>query len=330
MNVKPRDPKLFEFMAEKLTQSLKIEAKRLGFDLVGCCPAVTPAGFSSFKQWLESGYEGEMHYLRTRQDAYEHPRYVLDGCRSVVMLGMSYHTGVEQVSRPGGGKIAKYAWGRVDYHDLIHDRLKKLVAFLDELNPDIRARGVVDTAPLLERDFAQMAGLGWQAKNTMLINREFGSWFFLAAVLVDIELDYDLPFQQNHCGTCTACLEACPTDAFVEPGKMDARRCISYLTIEHRSEIDAEFEEGIGDWLFGCDICQDVCPWNNKAKLTSVEEFQPDPRNNPVDLQELMGLSEKEFRERYRKTPMWRAKHEGLVRNAKVVIRNQSKQSEQE
>ncbi len=311
-------------MTAELTQSLKIEAKRLGFDLCGCCPAVTPTGFTELKQWLDAGFEGEMQYLRDRQDAYEHPKHVLDGCRSVVMLGMSYHSGVEQVSQPGGGRVAKYAWGKVDYHDLIHDRLKKLLTFVRNQDSEIRARGVVDTAPLLERDFARLAGLGWQAKNTMLINREYGSWFFLAAILVNVDLEYDQPFTQDHCGTCTACLDACPTDAFVEPGRMDARRCISYLTIEHRSEIDPQFHSGIGDWLFGCDICQDVCPWNKKAALTSVEEFLPDPRNNPLKLDELFSLDEQGFRERFRKTPLWRTKQAGLLRNAKIVRDNQA------
>jgi epoxyqueuosine reductase len=182
---------------------------------------------------------------------------------------------------------------------------------------------VVDTAPLLEREFAQLAGLGWTGKNTLTLSREAGSYFFLAALLTDQELAYDAPHESDHCGTCTACLDACPTNAFPQPYVLDASRCISYLTIELKEQMPAELRTGVGDWLFGCDVCQEVCPWNRFAPVNRDAEFQPLDGMNPVELEELFGLTEDEFRRRFRKTPLWRPHRRGLLRNAAVVLGNQ-------
>ena len=218
--------------ASQLTQTLKQEAGRLGFDFAGVTPAVEPTGFLRLNDWVSKGFHGEMDYLETRREAYQHPRGVLAEVRSILMLGMSYHTKFESLpSNPGKGRVARYAWGQVDYHDLLHKKLKALCRFARSIDDTVAIRGVVDTAPLLEREFAQLSGMGWHAKNTMLINRELGSWFLIAAILTDAELEQDPPMAADHCGTCTACIEACPTDAFVEPGMLDANRCISYLTI---------------------------------------------------------------------------------------------------
>jgi epoxyqueuosine reductase len=257
--------------AEELTMRLTDEARRLGFALAGACPAVTPAGIGQFGQWLDRGYGGHMDYLVERRAAYEHPRHVLDGARSILMLAMEYATAEPQMPRPGQGRISRYAWSPVDYHDVIHERLKALVATVKELAPGATARGVVDSAPLLEREFAQLAGLGWVGKNTLLLNKHRGSYFFLAALLTDQELAYDEPFAADHCGTCTACLDACPTKAFPQPYVLDATRCISYLTIELRDSIPEDLRPGIDDWLFGCDICQEVCPWNKKGSGFRVQ-----------------------------------------------------------
>lgn len=306
-----------------LTADLKTEALRLGFGLVGVCPAVTPQGLHHFYQWLARGYAGEMRYLPDRADAYSHPRHVLDGARSVVVVAMPYCTSNPQEPSAGEGRISRYAWGS-DYHDLMRDRLAGLRDFLTERAPDTTARGVVDTAPLAEREFAQLAGLGWIGKNTLLLNRQLGSWFFLGALLTSAGLIYDQPHETNHCGTCRACLDACPTDAFVAPYVLDARKCLSYLTIEHRSPIDRELRPGLQDWLFGCDVCQSVCPWNNHAPMSAEAEFLPRQGNNPVDLVPFFYLSETQFRECFRHTPLWRPKRRGLLRNAAIVLGNQA------
>ncbi len=327
-----------------LTHSLKAEATRLGFELVGIAPAVTPAGVHEFVDWIERGYAGEMSYLERRQAAYHHPRHVLDGVRSVVMLGLNYNpqtpparghahletTGAAQMLSgdvcPSAiavpARVARYAQGRTDYHDVMRAKLRRLTAFLKSESPGCKARGVVDTAPLLERDFSRLAGLGWFGKNTMLINKRLGSWFFLAGLLVDLELDYDPPHTTSHCGTCTRCLDACPTDAFVAPYVLDSRRCISYLTIEHRGPIADELKAQMGDWLFGCDICQEVCPWNRKAPVTSEPAFQAQVGMNPADAAALLELSEADFRQHFERTALSRPGRAGLIRNAAIVAGN--------
>ncbi|MFC1758189.1 tRNA epoxyqueuosine(34) reductase QueG [Planctomycetota bacterium] len=306
-----------------LTERWKEQARSIGFDLVGTCPAVTPEGIHHLYEWLEAGSAGGMAYIENRKDAYAHPRGVLAGVKSLLMLGTNYATD-EQADVPDGfGRVSNYSWGEGDYHDLIHRRLKGLVRWMDDASPGSHSRGVVDTAPLLERDFARLAGLGWIGKNTMLINREAGSYFFLAAVLTDVELDYDDRFSHDHCGTCTACLDKCPTDAFPKPYVLDATRCISYQTIEHRDEISHDLREGIGDWLFGCDVCQQVCPWNRKSVPTNEPTFQPLEGMRPVDLCALFELDDESFRKRFRKTPLWRAKRKLILRNAAIVLGNQ-------
>ena len=306
----------------ELTKSLKNEAQRLGFTLSGVCPAVATPGAERFQEWLAAGYAGQMHYLADRAEAYASPAGVLEGAKSVMMLSVNYRT-VEPVEcETGQGRVSRYAWG-TDYHDVIRERLHALADHLRLLVPDAMARGVVDTAPLLERDFAQLAGLGWIGKNTLLLNREQGSWFFLAALLTDHCLVIDEPHATDHCGTCTACLDACPTDAFPEAYVLDATRCISYLTIELREAIPAELRSGMGDWLFGCDVCQDVCPWNSKAPESTADEFAPEDGMNPVELADLFALKEDDFRQRFKQTPLWRAKRRGLLRNAAIVLGNQ-------
>ncbi len=219
--------------APQLTAALKSEAARLGFGLAGVAPAVRPAGLDKLDQWLAAGYAGEMHYLAGRRAAYDHPRHVLDGARSVAILAFNYRNAQAETAQPGRGRVSCYAWGD-DYHDLIRQRLDALCAFVAAHSPQARVRGVVDTAPLLEREFAELAGLGWIGKHTLLLNKQAGSWFFLAALVTDLELSYDAPYGADHCGTCRACLDACPTQAFVDSYVLDARRCISYLTIESR------------------------------------------------------------------------------------------------
>jgi epoxyqueuosine reductase len=305
-----------------LTELLKDRAGELGFSLCGVCPAVPPPGLGRFDEWLAAGYAGQMHYLADRRDAYNRPQSVLDGARSILMLALNYQTAKPTTCQPGQGRVSRYAWGTADYHDLIHGRLSILADWLRAQVSGACVRGVVDTAPLMEREFAQLAGLGWIGKHTLLLNRRLGSWFFLAALLTDLELEYDAPHTADHCGTCRACLDACPTSAFPRPHVLDATRCISYLTIELKEAIPVEKRSSIGDWLFGCDICQEVCPWNNDAPTTGEHAFQPVKDNNPLDLVALFDLDEPAFRKRFRHTPLWRPKRRGLLRNAAIILGN--------
>ncbi|MGD9645981.1 MAG: tRNA epoxyqueuosine(34) reductase QueG [Pirellulales bacterium] len=307
--------------AAKLTADVKAESRRLGFSLAGVCAAVEPTGFSRLVEWLAAGHAGEMQWIGGRLEAYRHPRHLLDGVRSLVMLAMPYRTLEPATPNPGQGRISRYAWG-VDYHDLVRERLHALADYLRSQSGECRTRGVVDTAPLLEREFAQLAGLGWIGKNTLVLNREAGSWFFLAALLTDAELVVDAPFAADHCGTCRACLDACPTGAFAAPYVLDSRRCLSYLTIELDGPVPPDLRSGLGDWLFGCDICQEVCPWNHRAPADGPREFLPAAKANPVELAPLLELDDEAFRRRYRHTPLWRARRRGLLRNAALVLGN--------
>lgn len=305
--------------SEPLTQALKREAGRLGFDLAGACPAVPPPGIARFRRWLAAGYAGEMHYLADRATAYDHPRHVLEGTHSILMLGMNYRTAEPARTGPGQGRVSRYAWG-ADYHEIIRTRLRTLADLHRRLTPGAGVRGVVDTAPLMEREFAQLAGLGWIGKNTLLLNQRLGSWLFLAALLTTEPLDYDAPLDRDYCGSCQACLDACPTGALVEPYWLDARRCTSYLTIELRGSVPAEARGSQGEWLFGCDLCQEVCPWNRGTPTTGEKAFEPARDMNPVELDGLFGLDGAAFRKRFRRTPLWRARRQGLLRNAAMVL----------
>jgi len=301
---------------------IKAAAKSIGFDAAGIVPATSPTGFDELQRWLQKGFDGEMKYISRRESAYEHPQHVMPSVKSVVMLALNYRTEERASPGPGEGAVSRYAWGEVDYHDLIRGKLRRLADVIHRLRPGCHTRGVIDTAPLLERDFARLAGLGWFGKNTMILNKQLGSWLFLAALLVDFELEYDSPHETSHCGTCTRCLDVCPTDAFPEPYVLDARRCISYLTIELREPIPMELRSGMGQWLFGCDLCQDVCPWNRKAPVTRETAFNPSADLNPADAIGLLGMNDEEFKQRFAKTPLSRPRRSGLLRNAAIVLGN--------
>jgi epoxyqueuosine reductase len=309
-------------MPGDLTTEIRAEALRLGFSEVGIAAAAAPAGYPRLLEWLAQGYGGTMRYLEERADAYSHPRHVLDGVCTIVVLLQAYRTEEPRKAVAGEGRVSRYAWG-LDYHDLIHERLKRLKAFVVERRPAARVRGVVDTAPLLERELARDAGLGWIGKNTLLLNRHRGSWFFLAALLTDLDLACDEPHTAEHCGTCTACLDACPTGAFVGPYVLDATKCLSYTTIELREAIPEPLRAAHGDWVFGCDVCQDVCPWNTKPPAVDEPELAPCPETNPLELTALFDLDEAAFRTRFRQTPLWRSKRRGILRNAAIVLGNQ-------
>ena len=304
----------------ELRQKLKSHATDAGFTMFGVAPAVAATGFSNLAEWIDKGFAGEMDYIANRLPAYKHPDGVLPGTKSIIALAYPYPRSDRPEWEPGSGLLARYTWPGDDYHDVIHPKLKSLCRAILERFPDAAARGVVDTAPLLEREFAQLAGLGWRGKNTLLLNKTDGSYFLLAAVLTTIELPLDEPHQTDHCGRCTACLDACPTKAFPRPGVLDATKCISYLTIEHSGAIDRNLREGIGNWFFGCDICQEVCPWNTKPARQSTPQIEA---ITSLELSGLFSITDQEFRERFRKTPLWRSRRRGVLRNAAIVLGNQ-------
>ena len=321
-------------------EQLQSQAKSLGFSLFGVAQAQAAPGYEPLLEWIRRGYAAEMSYIPKRAPAYQHPDSVLEGCKSIIMLAMPYSAHpltlpskrskadlakTEDDDSSPSCKIGSYASGHVDYHDLIRTKLNTLADSLEKMYPNSLQRGVVDTAPLLERDFARLAGIGWVGKNTLLLNREQGSYFFLAALLTNIEFSADDPFRADHCGSCTACIDACPTQAFVEPRVLNASRCISYLTIEYRGVIAEELSAKMEDWVFGCDVCQMVCPWNRKRVAEVPTELQPHAMEFRQSLEHWLTLDEIGFRKLYRKTPFWRTKLQGMQRNAMIAAANSNR-----
>ena len=301
-----------------LAIAVKDEARRLGFDAVGIGPATPVPHGDAFDRWLDDGYGGTMEYLaRTRRERRD-PSLLLPGVRAIVAVALSYHAGGDPPADDGTMRVARYA-GAGDYHEVIRPRLQALADFVSRAaGAGARSRAAVDTSAVLERDVAARAGLGWIGKNANLIRPSLGSWFFIGVVLTTAEPAFDAE-QPDRCGTCTACLDACPTEAFRGPYVLDARRCIAYLTIEHRGDIDEALRPGIGEWGFGCDVCQEVCPWNRRAATTTEPTFASLPRLTP---EEVLHLDAAEFRTRFRTTALWRAQRSGLLRNAAIVLGN--------
>ena len=296
-----------------LTRSVKARALELGFDRVAIGPASPPEHGPAFSRWVEAGYAATMDYLGRREGERRDPARVLPGARSVVCVALNYYQG-EEAADPSWSPVARYAWGR-DYHAVMTPRLGDLAAHLAEAG-GAASKGYVDTGPVLERDLAARAGLGWIGKNTMLLHPELGSWFFIGALLTTAALDFDDSLS-DRCGSCRACLDACPTEAFVAPYVLDARRCISYLTIEHRGVIDPALEGALAPWQFGCDICQSVCPWNRKAPPTREPSFRPSAPFPGAE--RIVAMSDEELRERFAGSALWRAKAAGLRRNAAIA-----------
>jgi epoxyqueuosine reductase len=299
-----------------LTQAVKARAAEVGFDRVAIGPCAPPAHARAFEQWLDAGFAGSMGYLDRTRAARTNPKQLLPGCQSVIAVALAYDT---QRAGDDWKPVARYARGR-DYHDVMSTKLAHLVDVLREAGgPGIESRAAVDTSAVLERDLAARVGLGWVGKNTNLIAETLGSYFFIGIVLTTAELEPD-ESAPDRCGTCTACLDACPTQAFVAPHVLDARRCIAYLTIEHRGDVDDDLRPAIADWVFGCDVCQEVCPWNRKAPPAREAAFAPPGDFGPMEA--LLELDEARFRERFRGTAIMRAKRAGLLRNAALVLGN--------
>ncbi|HEY0739485.1 MAG TPA: tRNA epoxyqueuosine(34) reductase QueG [Herpetosiphonaceae bacterium] len=310
----------------QLTQDLKAEGQRLGFDLLGIAPAVPPPHVEALDDWLSAGHAGEMAYLARNAARRADPREAVPGSRSIVVCGVHYRAAEPDPALwndPSRGQISRYAWGD-DYHDILLPKLRSLQSWLEaRVGRSEIGRSYVDTGPVLERPIGAMAGLGFQGKNTLLIHPRQGSWFFLGEILVDAELSYDAPQPIGGCGGCTRCLQACPTQAFVGPHVLDARRCISYLTIELKGPIPRELRSLMGNHIYGCDVCQEVCPWNQRwGQLTREPAFAPRSGMVAPELLDLIGMTDEEFRTRFKGSPIKRTKRRGLLRNVAIALGN--------
>ena len=302
---------------------IKQRALEIGFDLVGVAPAGPSAYRDYFRQWLDGGGHGSMAYLANRFDERIDPSAYLPGARSVVCVAMNYHVSLEPVPPDQAGRhgrVARYALGD-DYHEVVKTRLYELADWIRAEFPDAQTRACVDTAPVMEKELAARAGVGWVGKNTCLLHAEVGSWLLLGEVITTLSLAPDAP-ATDHCGTCTRCIDACPTGAITAPYQLDARRCISYLTIEHREDIEPELAGKVGNWLYGCDVCQDVCPYNRNPPAATDPAFQPRCATGTLDVDEVMTWTEEDYRAKLRGSAMKRVKLPVLRRNARIVAEN--------
>ncbi|MBE7177878.1 MAG: tRNA epoxyqueuosine(34) reductase QueG [Mucilaginibacter polytrichastri] len=305
-------------VATKNTRLIKEEAYRLGFLHCGVAKAdFLEEEAPRLEKWLSQNYQGEMSYMANHFDKRLDPRLLVDGAKSVISLLLNYYP-PKEIQQPGSPKISKYAYGQ-DYHFVIKDKLKELLHFIREEIGDVGGRAFVDSAPVMDKVWAQKAGLGWRAKHSNLVHPKHGSFFFLAELIVDLELDYDAPFQNDHCGSCTRCIDACPTDAITEPYVVDGSRCISYLTIELKNAIPEEFKGKMQNWAFGCDICQDVCPWNRFSQAHQEPAFEAHPLIGTIKPDEWTEISEEFFREVFRKSAVKRTKLDGFKRNLRFL-----------
>jgi epoxyqueuosine reductase len=313
-------------MVPNLSRQIKERAAALGFAACGIAPAAPSQSYPHFLHWLEQGYQATMYWIG-RADAMAKRgdvRHVLPGAKSVICVAMHYRTD-EPWDEARHGLVARYARG-TDYHDVMTARLRELLAWIQTESPCV-GRVYVDTGPLLEREFAQRAGLGWIGKNTMLLSRDLGSYFLLGEILVDLELEYDRPHLEQYCGSCTRCLDACPTQAFEGPFVLNANKCISYHTIENRETIPRDLREQFGDWAFGCDVCQEVCPWNRKSEAQSTEPELWTRAEFPT-LLEMVMMPEEEFSRRLKGSPLKRPKRRGMRRNALTVLKGRKRRSQ--
>jgi epoxyqueuosine reductase len=311
----------------QLAADLKQSARRLGFDRVGICAASPSEYRAYFRRWLDNGQAGTMEYLARRFEERTDAATYLPGARSVICVALNYQVPLEAAPQTGRqGRIARYALGD-DYHALIKSRLHALADAVRAAAPEAQTRCGVDTAPIMEKELAARAGVGWVGKNTCLINSQIGSWLLLGEVITTLDLPHDPP-GTDRCGACTRCIDACPTRAITAPYQLDARKCISYLTIEHRSEIESPLKKQIGEWLFGCDICQEVCPWNNKAPLAIDPALQPRFTTGTLGINEVLGWRDEDYRSALRHSAIKRVKLPVLQRNALIVQGNHDQQEQ--
>jgi epoxyqueuosine reductase len=308
--------------ARRLSAEIRERARSLGFEKVGIVRAEPLAEEAAhLSEWLARGLHGEMAWMGRAPERRTDPRELLPGARSVVAVAMNYYTPHQHAAGPGTGKISRYAWGD-DYHDVLGERLRALLSWVREQHPGVEGRVCVDAQPAMDKAWAVRAGLGWLGKHTNLITREYGSWVFLGELLLDLELEYDGARVADHCGTCTLCIDECPTGAIVAPYVVDSNRCLSHATIELRApaEIPPDVAAHSDGWLYGCDVCQDVCPWNRFEQPTAEGRFEPRPGNVSADLQQILELTPDAYAARFRRSPLKRAKLSGLQRNARTLL----------
>jgi epoxyqueuosine reductase len=308
-------------MKSGLTEKIKQKAIEIGFDKVGIARAVAlEAEGERLKEWLERDFHGEMRWLEREPEKRSDPRKLFPGAKSLIVLALNYYTPHEHEEDEALGKISRYAWGD-DYHDVVKEKLWELFGWIKEEIPEADGKVCVDTAPIMDKAWAVRAGLGWLGKHSNVITKEYGSWIFIGEIVLNIELEYETERVADHCGSCTACLDACPTGAIVEPFLVDSKACLSYATIELRSpELPSEIKKNLNGWLYGCDICQDVCPWNRFEKPTDEQRFEPRPGNVSADLEEILALNPEQYAERFRRSAMKRTKLAGLRRNAGALL----------
>ncbi len=310
------------FSPSELTAELKRRACELGFEKVGVVRAEElTEERARLEEWLRRGHHASMTWMERGVERRTDPRELLPGALSVVAVALNYFTPHEHARDEGKGKISRYAWGD-DYHDVLGEKLKALLDYVKELAPEVQGKVCVDAQPSMDKAWAVRAGLGWIGKHTNLITRDYGSWVFLGELLLDVELEYDTAREEDHCGTCTLCIDSCPTQAIVEPYVVDSNLCISHATIELRdAELPAPVAERLDGWLYGCDVCQDVCPWNRFEQPTGEVRFEPRPGAVSPPLEEIAALTHDAYVERFRRSPVKRAKLSGLQRNARTLLK---------
>ena len=311
---------LTDFSKRNLTDSIKQRARIEGFDKVGIVSADALVNEGRLLQeWLDRGYHGDMAWMARNVEKRVDPRQLFPAARSIVVVALNYYTPAQHSNSSATGKVSRYAWGD-DYHDVVGSKLQSLLTWIREQAPDVEGKVCVDIQPVMDKAWAVRAGLGWLGKHTNVITQEFGSWVFIGELLINLELVDDEDRIEDHCGTCTLCIEACPTRAITEPYVVDSTKCISYGTIELRSpELPAQIEENLAGWLYGCDICQDVCPWNRFEQSTDESRFKPRSGNVNASLSDLLELTPESYAERFRGSAMKRAKLSGLQRNARAL-----------
>lgn len=305
---------------KELTQSIRQQALAEGFDKVGVVPAESlTRERKQLEQWLSDQYHGDMEWMACDPSLRTDPRRLFSSAKSVIAVAHNYYTPEAHVDSSETGKVSRYAWGD-DYHDVLGSKLRSLLSWIKKQVPEAEGKVCVDIQPAMDKAWAARAGLGWIGKHSNLITKEFGSWIFLGELLVNLELDYDFDVVEDHCGSCTLCVEACPTNAIVEPYVIDSNKCISYATIELRSsELPANVADNLEGWVYGCDICQDVCPWNRFEQVTSEARFEARPGTANLSLSEILELTPESYAKRFRKSSMKRAKLSGLQRNAQAI-----------